>query len=333
MDNRKSGNKMTLYIVVPCYNEEEVLPISAPILSGKIQALIEADQISDKSRVVFVDDGSADSTWKFLADYCQACRLCSAVKLSANRGHQNALLAGMEFSKDRSDAVITIDADLQDDSNCVDKMVEQYYEGCEVVYGIRSSREKDSFFKRTTAEMFYKLMNVLGAKTVYNHADYRLLGKAAVKALLEYKESNLYLRGIVPELGFKTASVYYERSERLAGETKYPLKKMIMLAINGITSFSVKPVRSIFVLGLVTFIISIFIAIYIIIGSVMGKTVSGWSSTVLSIWFFGSLQLMATGIIGEYIGKTYIETKERPKFIVERIIENEAESSESIDKQ
>ena len=313
----------TLYIVVPCYNEEAVLPETVKRLSNKLQALISDDIIDDKSRIVFVDDGSDDNTWSLIEEYHNKNSFVAGLKLSCNKGHQNALLAGLEFAKDYADVTISMDADLQDDINAVDRMLDEYYNGCDIVYGVRSSRKKDTFFKRTTAQMFYKIMNFLGAQTVFNHADYRLMSKRAVEALGEFKEVNLFLRGIVPMIGFKSEIIYYDRDKRFAGTSKYPLKKMISFALEGITSLSSKPIRMITVIGFLIFIISLFMIAYFIFRWAINATVSGWASVICSVWAIGGLIMLSLGVIGEYIGKIYIETKERPKYIVDEILKDE----------
>lgn len=310
----------TLYILAPCYNEAEVLPLTSKIFLDKLKSLIHDGKISEKSRVVFVDDGSKDETWKIIESLHELDSRFVGVKLSRNRGHQNALIGGMSTVVNDCDMLVTIDADAQDDINAIDKMVDNYYSGSEIVYGVRASREADTFFKRTTAQGFYKFMSLMGVETIYNHADFRLMSSRAVKALLEFKEVNLFLRGIVPLVGFNSSTVTYDRAERLAGESKYPLKKMLAFAFDGITSFSVKPIRLITALGCITFILNIIFVLYALISYFSGNIVSGWASTVLSIWFFGSLQLIATGIVGEYIGKIYLETKERPRFFIEKYL-------------
>lgn len=310
----------TLYILAPCYNEAEVLPLTSKIFLDKLKSLIHDGKISEKSRVVFVDDGSKDGTWKIIESLHELDSRFVGVKLSRNRGHQNALIGGMSTVVNDCDMLVTIDADAQDDVNVIDKMVDNYYSGSEIVYGVRASRETDTFFKRTTAQGFYKFMSLMGVETIYNHADFRLMSSRAVKALLEFKEVNLFLRGIVPLVGFNSSTVTYDRTERLAGESKYPLKKMLAFAFDGITSFSIKPIRLITALGCVAFILNIIFVLYALISYFSGNIVSGWASTVLSIWFFGSLQLIATGIVGEYIGKIYLETKERPRFFIEKYL-------------
>lgn len=308
---------MKLYVVMPCYNEEAVLPETSKRMKKKMHKLIEEGKISSKSRVLFIDDGSKDKTWHLIETLHQEDGIFSGVKLSRNRGHQNALLAGLTVASEYADAVISMDADLQDDINAMDKMIDRYKSGCDVVYGVRSKRDTDTFFKRFTAEGFYKLLEKLGGEIVYNHADYRLMSNRALKSLLEYKEVNLFLRGIVPMVGFQSDIVEYERSERYAGESKYPLKKMLSFAFEGITSLSIKPIRMIFNLGIFIGIIGVVGLIYSLIQYISGSTVSGWTSTIMSIWLLGGLQLIAIGVIGEYIGKVYLETKERPRFIIE----------------
>lgn len=312
-----------LYIVVPCYNEQAVLPETSKRLRAKLEALIALKQISPKSRVLFVNDGSKDSTWPMIAALHQDCPLFSGINLTRNRGHQNALLAGLMTAKDRADLVISMDADLQDDVDAVDAMVAKYHEGCDIVYGVRSSRKKDTFFKRFTAEGFYRLMNVLGANVVFNHADYRLMSKAALEGLAEFKEVNLFLRGIVPMIGYTTATVEYERGERFAGESKYPLKKMIAFALEGITSLSTKPIRLITALGFLIFLVSVAMLITFIVQWAMGMTVAGWASVICSVWAIGGLILLSLGVIGEYIGKIYLETKHRPRFLIREILDDE----------
>ena len=313
----------TLYIVVPCYNEEEVLPETSKRLKIKLEQLMAAGKISADSRIMFVNDGSRDRTWELISRLHGECPLFCGVDLTRNRGHQNALLAGLMTAKDRADMVISMDADLQDDIDAVDEMVEKYLEGVDIVYGVRSSRKKDTFFKRTTAEGFYRLMNAMGADTVFNHADYRLMSKRALEGMAEFKEVNLFLRGIVPMIGYRTDTVEYERGERFAGESKYPLKKMIAFALEGITSLSVKPLRLITGLGFLVFVISVIMIIYNIIRWAIGATVAGWASLSCSVWFIGGLILLALGIVGEYMGKVYLEVKGRPRFLIREVLEDE----------
>lgn len=311
---------MKLYVVVPCYNEEEMLPISSVAFKDKLNRMMDAGLIDRESRIVFVDDGSKDKTWDVIERLHGEDGIFRGIKLSRNRGHQNALLAGLMTVKDECDAVISIDADLQDDIEVFDEMVEKCREGCDIVYGVRSSRETDTFFKRTTAQGFYKFMSAMGADTVYNHADYRLMSRRAIEGLSEFSEVNLFLRGIVPMIGYPTAVVTYSRAKRAAGESKYPLKKMLSFATEGITSLSIKPLRLITAVGLVIFVASLAVLIYSLIRHFMGNTVTGWTSLSISIWAIGGIQLLSIGILGEYIGKVYMETKARPRFIVEKYI-------------
>ena len=306
-----------LFIVIPCYNEQEALPITAKRLTELTDDMIAKALIDPASRVVLVDDGSRDATWDVISKLHEADGRFEGVKLAHNAGHMNALWAGMTLSVERCDCVITIDADLQDDVNAMYGFLEEFQKGADVVYGVRSSREKDTFFKRTTAQGFYRLMGKLGVEMVYNHADYRLLSRRALEALLSFGEVNLFLRGMVPLLGFKTAEVTYERGERVAGESKYPLKKMIAFAMEGITSFSNKPIRYVLGLGALCALLGVAMAVYVLVSVLRGHTVAGWASLMMSIWLLGGLQLMALGLIGEYVGKIYMETKRRPKFILE----------------
>ena len=310
----------TLYIVVPCYNEQEVLPETAKRLLEKRQSLVLKNKIADNSRIMFVNDGSKDQTWSMIKRLCKESSVFAGVNLSRNRGHQNALLAGMATAVKYADMIVTMDADLQDDINAVDRMIDAYYEGNDVVYGVRSSRKKDTCFKRGTAHLFYTLMSFLGADIVYDHADYRLLSKRATENLLDFDEVNLFLRGIVPMVGFQSSTVEYERGERFAGESKYPLGKMITFAFEGITSLSVKPIRMITIGGLLICLISLGMLIKSFVDYFNGNVVPGWASIMVSIWVLGGLQIFAIGIIGEYIGKTYLETKKRPKYIIESVI-------------
>lgn len=307
-----------LYIVVPCYNEQEVLRDSASSLQKKMKSLISAQTISCNSRILFVNDGSRDDTWQIIEELCRTNELFNGLSLAHNRGHQNALLAGLMIAKERADAVISIDADLQDDINAIDEMLLKYEAGCEIVYGVRNKRDKDTAFKRWTAEKYYKLLKACGAETVYNHADYRLMSKKALESLAEYKEVNLYLRGIVPLLGFKTDCVYYERGERKEGKSKYNIKKMIALAWQGITSFSIVPIRIISATGGIIFFISLIMMVYTLIRHASGATVTGWSSLIISLWMIGGIVLLSLGVIGEYIGKVYLETKARPRYTIEK---------------
>lgn len=307
---------MKLYLVIPCYNEEAVLPETSKRLRVKFDDLMGAGKISPDSRIVFINDGSKDKTWEMICELHKADPVFRGICLSRNRGHQNALLAGLMTVKDECDAAISMDADLQDDINAIDEMVDRYAEGYEVVYGVRSSRKKDTFFKRTTAQGFYKVMKAMGVETVYNHADYRLMSARALQALAEFEEVNLFLRGIVPLVGFKSTQVTYERGERFAGESKYPLKKMLAFATEGITSMSIKPIRLISTLGILVFLFSIGVLVYSVIRKFTGYTVPGWAFLAVSIWALGGVQLLAIGVIGEYIGKIYLETKGRPRFII-----------------
>lgn len=309
-----------LYIIVPCYNEEAVLQETANRLKRKLEKLIQKDKISVLSRIVFVNDGSKDSTWEIIQKLHHSNELFSGINLSHNRGHQNALLAGLMTVKDLCDVAISMDADLQDDIDAVDEMLEKYYEGCDIVYGVRSKRDTDTLFKRWTAEGFYKVMEMLGANTVYNHADYRLMSSRALSSLADFREVNLFLRGIIPMIGYKAGTVYYERSERFAGESKYPLKKMIAFALEGITSLSIKPIRMITILGMTIFFVSLAMLVWSIIGYFQGTTTPGWASIMVSIWGIGGLLILSVGIVGEYVGKIYLETKQRPRFIVEKFL-------------
>ena len=311
----------TLYIVVPCYKEQEVLPETSRRLKEKVLALRAQGKISDKSRIMFVNDGSSDNTWPIIRQlHEQEPDLFSGVNLSRNRGHQNALLAGLLTAVNYADMIISMDADLQDDINAVDAMVDHYHEGYEVVYGVRSKRDTDTFFKRFTAEGFYKVMKALGVDIVFNHADYRLMSRRAVEGLAQFGEVNLFLRGIVPQIGYKWTTVTYERAERFAGESKYPLKKMLAFAADGITSFSVKPIRMVFSLGVVVFLVSLVMLLYALVAKLTGHTSAGWTSLMGSIWLIGGIQLLSLGIVGEYIGKIYNETKRRPRFIIESVL-------------
>lgn len=309
-----------LYLVIPCYNEEEVLNITTNELNKKMNDLIKKKSISKDSKVLYVNDGSKDNTWNIIKEINKKNKLFQGLKLSRNRGHQNALLSGLMYVKDICDISISMDADLQDDINAIDEMVKEYKNGSEIVFGVRSSRKKDTFFKRFTAQSYYKLLSHLGVNIVYNHADYRLMSKKALESLSEYNEVNLFLRGIIPELGYKTSTVYYERNKRVAGTSKYPLKKMIKLAIDGITSFSIKPLKMITNLGFIMGFISLCILIYSLVRKLTGNTVTGWTFTVVSIWFVSAVQMVSLGIVGEYIGKIYSETKRRPRYIIEEVL-------------
>lgn len=305
-----------LYIVVPCYNEEEVLAETTKRLTAKLNAMIKGNVVSSESRIMYVNDGSKDKTWEIINDFYKSNEFVTGVNLSRNRGHQNALLAGLMTAKEYADIVISMDADLQDDIEVLDKFVEEYKNGSEIVYGVRSSRKKDTFFKKHTALAFYKIMEKMGVEIVYNHADYRLMSKRAIEELAGYKEVNLFLRGIIPMIGFKTSTVEYERDKRFAGESKYPLKKMIAFAIDGITSCSIKPIRLITTFGFLIFLISMLLLIYVVIGYFLGNTVAGWPTLMVLMCFFGGFQIMSIGVVGEYVGKIYMETKERPRFII-----------------
>lgn len=317
----------TLYMVIPCYNEEAVLRETAKRLQDKYMRLLEKKMISSDSRIVFVNDGSKDRTWEIIAElHTQAPSLFSGINLAHNAGHQNAVLAGLMTVREQCDMAISMDADLQDDINAIDEMIAKYYEGNQVVYGVRSARNTDTFFKKCTAEGFYKFMAAMGADVVYNHADFRLMSRRVLQELSNFREVNLFLRGMVPLIGFQSCNVYYERAERFAGESKYPLKKMLAFAINGITSFSNKPLRMITTIGLLMFVLSAAAFIWAFIVKLTGHSELGWSSTMCSIWLIGGLQLLALGIIGEYIGKIYAEVKQRPRYIVADYL-NDAETS------
>jgi len=315
-----TGNDI-LYLVIPCYNEEAVLHETAKQLLEKMNSMFDRGMISRESKIMFVNDGSRDKTWEIIRELHESNPIYSGVKLSRNKGHQNALLAGLMTAKEKADMAISLDADLQDDVDVIDKMVEKYYEGNDVVYGVRSARDTDTFFKKFTAEGFYKIMQAMGVEIVFNHADYRLMSKRALEGLSEFREVNLFLRGIVPLIGYKSDIVTYERHERFAGESKYPLKKMLAFATDGITSFSIKPIRMITTCGFLIFAISLIMLIYFLVVHFMGRTVHGWTSTIVSIWAIGGLQLLAIGIVGEYIGKIYLETKARPKYIIETVLD------------
>ena len=308
--------KPVLYLVIPCFNEEEVLPITAPNFLSKIKSLIEAGEISDDSRVFFVNDGSKDKTWEKIKALSKEDKHYCGISLSRNMGHQNALLGGLLEAKALADVTISIDCDGQDDINAVDEMLKEYKNGCDIVYGVRDDRSSDTAFKRGSAQLFYKMLDKLGVETVYNHADYRLMSKRAVEALSQFKEVNLYLRGMVTLVGFKSTSVYYKRTERVAGESHYPLKKMLKLALNGITSLSVKPIHLITAFGFLVMALSLVGIVWSVISYFFASTVAGWASIIATICFFGGAQIMCIGVIGEYIGKMYMETKARPRYIV-----------------
>ncbi|MDM8199729.1 glycosyltransferase family 2 protein [Allofournierella massiliensis] len=319
-------NTPVLYIVIPCYNEQEVLPVTSGMFLEKINSLIAKGRVAPESRVVFVNDGSKDNTWNIIQELANSDEHFEGVCLSRNRGHQNALLGGLMTVKDRCDITISIDCDGQDDINAMDAMVDAYWDGCEVVYGVRSKRDTDTFFKRFTAEGFYKLMNWMGAQVVFNHADYRLMSSRVLNEFANFKEVNIFLRGMVPLVGFKSTSVYYERAERIAGESHYPLKKMLALAFDGITSLSVKPIRLITGFGALISVISFVGVIWAVVEAILGSTVAGWASTTSIVCFMGGIQLLCLGVIGEYIGKIYLETKQRPRYIIEKCTWNRENS-------
>lgn len=328
-----------LFIVVPCYNEEEVLPETSKRLLKKMEELIAAGKIAENSRIAFVNDGSKDKTWDIISTLHEQNPLFTGINLSRNRGHQNALLGGLMTVMDEADMAISMDADLQDDINAVDEMVDKYHAGCDIVYGVRSKRKTDTFFKRFTAESFYRLMDKMGAKTVFNHADYRLMSKRALEGLSRFKEVNLFLRGIVPMIGYPSDVVYYERAERFAGESKYPLKKMIAFSIEGITSLSTTPINLITKLGIGISCVSFIMLIYFVVMFILNKTVPnwetiapawtivepGWTSLIVSLWAIGGLLMMSIGVVGAYIGKIYLETKGRPRFIIKDYLEEDKE--------
>ena len=311
-----------LYIIIPCYNEEKVLPITSTMFLEKIKSLVNKGKISDKSRIMFVNDGSKDRTWEIICELAKTDEHYIGISQSRNRGHQNAVLAGLMEAKDNCDITISIDCDGQDDINAMDKMVDEYLTGCEIVYGVRSNRQTDTFFKRFTAQGFYKLLNAMGAEVVYNHADYRLVSSRVLKEFENFKEVNLFLRGMFPLVGFKSTSVYYERHERIAGESHYPLRKMLALAFDGITSLSIKPIRMITGLGIAIAMLSFAGVIWSIVMAILGKTVAGWASMVCIVSFIGGIQLICVGVIGEYIGKIYMEVKHRPRYIISERTDN-----------
>ena len=318
--------KPILYIITPCYNEEKVLPVTCKMFLEKLYSLINDGKISEESRILFVNDGSKDSTWDIICNLAKEDVHYIGISQSRNRGHQNAVLAGLMEAKEKCDITISVDCDGQDDINAMDDMIEEYLGGCEIVYGVRSKRDTDTFFKRTTAEGFYKLLNWMGAEVVFNHADYRLVSNRVLKEFANFEEVNIFLRGMFPLVGFKSTSVYYERSERIAGESHYPLKKMLALAFDGITSLSVKPIRMIASLGCLVALLSFVGIVWAVMGNFMGHTISGWASTICIICFMGGIQLLCLGVIGEYIGKIYMETKHRPRYIIsERTFETEKE--------
>ena len=315
-----------LAIVVPCYNEEEMLPLTTKELTDVLSDLITKQKIAPDSYILYVDDGSKDSTWELIKKFHEEEKMVFGLKLAGNVGHQNALTAGMLNAMEHADIMISIDADLQDDTAVMEEMIDKFHEGKDIVYGVRNDRKKDSFFKRTSAQMFYKVMAAFGVKTVYNHADYRLMSKRALREFSKYQEINLYLRGVMPLIGYAPACVSYERKERVAGESKYPLKKMLALAWNGITSFSVKPIDFITALGGFLIFLCVIAAVYALVSYCNGRTVPGWTSLILSIWFLGGMQLVAIGMIGQYIGKIYIEVKHRPRYNVETYLSHDTGS-------
>ena len=317
-----------LYVVIPCYNEEEVLPITSKMFLATLKEMIAKEKISNDSRIMFVNDGSHDKTWDIICDLAAEDEHFIGITQSRNRGHQNAVLAGLMEAKDMADITISIDCDGQDDVAAMERMVDEYHKGNEIVYGVRNKRDTDTFFKRTTAQMFYKLMGAMGVETVYNHADYRLISSKVLKELANFKEVNLFLRGMVPLVGFKSTEVYYERNERLAGKSHYPLRKMLALAIDGITSLSIKPIRIITTIGSIIAALSIIGAIWAVITYFVGESVSGWASTICIICFIGGVHLVCLGVIGEYIGKIYLEVKSRPRYI----ISNRTYKKEDIDE-
>ena len=319
------GTKAVLYIVIPCYNEEKVLSITSGIFLEKMQKLIQDEKIDEKRRIMFVNDGSKDRTWEIILELAKKDEHFIGISQSRNRGHQNAVLAGLMEAKDCCDITISIDCDGQDDINAMDQMIEEYYDGCEIVYGVRNKRETDTIFKRCTAQGFYKFLNAMGAEVVYNHADYRLVSSRVLQEFANYKEVNLFLRGMFPLVGFKSTSVYYERHERIAGESHYPLRKMLALAFDGITSLSVKPIRMITELGIIIAMLSFAGVIWSIVMALLGRTVAGWASMVCIVAFIGGVQLICTGVIGEYIGKIYMEVKHRPRYIISERTMNQEE--------
>lgn len=318
-----------LAIVVPCYNEEEVLKIASGALRGVLDDLIAKGKIAKNSFVLFVNDGSKDRTWELIEEEHAAHPVqVRGVNLAGNVGHQFALTAGLITAKDMSDVTVSIDADLQDDVAVIEEMIDKFHAGNDIVYGVRKERKTDTFFKRTTAQGFYKVMELMGVKTVYNHADFRLMSKRAVEQFSQYKETNLFLRGMMPLIGYQTDSVYYDRKERVAGESKYPLKKMLALAFDGISSFSVKPISMILGLGIFIIVVSVFAAIYALVSYFVGHVVPGWTSLILSIWFLGGVQLLAIGLVGQYIGKIYIEVKHRPRYNIEKVLSSEDDNED-----
>lgn len=321
------NESIKLYVVVPCYNEEAVLPETSKRMLELFRGMTEEGLISSKSRIVFVDDGSRDGTWDIINSLTHEHREISGIKLAHNAGHQNALFGGLMTVKDECDCAVSIDADLQDDINVIPEMVKNFKNGYDVVYGVRNKRNTDTFFKRTTAVAFYKLMNLMGVKIVFNHADFRLMSKRALDVLADFPERNMFLRGMVPLVGFKSTSVYYDRAERFAGESKYPLKKMLSFAFDGITSFSISPVRIISAFGAIVCVFAFAMAVYALVEKLLGNTNAGWASLMMSIWFIGGVQLLAVGLIGEYIGKLYKEVKRRPRYIIEAYVNEDDEGN------
>lgn len=319
-------------IVVPCYNEQEALPATNLELRRLMEGLVASEEVAADSYLLYVDDGSRDSTWSLIDEYAAESGLVKGLKLAGNAGHQNALIAGLEFVADQCDAAISIDADLQDDINVIPEMVREYKQGNDIVYGVRKDRSSDSRFKRTTAQDYYRLMHKLGVKMVYNHADYRLMSARAIRDFLKFEERNIFIRGVVPTLGYRQTSVYYDRKPRMAGESKYPLRKMLNFAVDGITSFSVRPVRMVFFLGLGFLLVTIGIFIYVMIRYFQGETIEGWTSLILSVWFCTGILLLCLGIIGEYIGKIYTEVKHRPRYSVEQTASHQTETDEKDSK-
>lgn len=305
-----------LYMIIPCYNEEQVLPITSKLFLEELQELVIKEKISDESRILFVNDGSKDATWEIIESLAKEDRHFIGISQSRNRGHQNAVLAGLMEAKDMADITISIDCDGQDDIGAMEAMVDAYHDGCEVVYGVRSKRDTDTFFKRFTAESFYKFLNKMGAEVIYNHSDYRLISSRVLQEFANFKEVNLFLRGMIPLVGFKSTSVYYERHERLAGESHYPLSKMLGLAIDGITSLSIKPLHMITGLGVGFAVLSFIGVVWAVVSQIMGKTVAGWASIICIVCFMGGIQMSCLGVLGEYIGKIYMETKARPRYII-----------------
>lgn len=325
--------KPILWMIIPCYNEQKVLPVTAPMFLNKLLELIKIGSISNQSKILFVNDGSRDDTWNIICDLAQNNEHFIGISQSRNRGHQNAVLAGLMEAKDQCDITISIDCDGQDDINAMNQMVDEYSKGCEIVYGVRSNRTTDTWFKRTTAQGFYKFLNSMGAEVVYNHADYRLVSAKVLQNFADYKEVNIFLRGMFPLVGFKSTSVYYERHERIAGESHYPLRKMLALAFDGITSLSVKPIHIIAELGALVSLLGFIGIVWAVIGAITGHTVAGWASIICIVCFLGGIQLLSVGIIGEYVGKTYMESKHRPRYIIsDKTWEETTKDTRDIDK-